>query len=224
MHLQTLTLHTRDLPAQRDFYAHVLGFALEEETPGHVTFRTGSSRLTFVQDAEAAGFSHLAWDVAPHRLEEAEGWLRARVSLLADGAGETRFPPGGRWNTTNLYFEDPDGNILEFLARHDFPGPAPTSAPFGTSDVLHLSEFGLVVPDVLAAVRDLGGRFGLFPFNDESATFTAVGGHDGMFIVVPEGRGWMPTGRPAVPAPFRAVFNDGTGKHTLERAPYEVLP
>lgn len=219
MHLHTLTLYTRDLAAQQEFYAHTLGFALEEETPGQVTFRTGASRLTFVADPEAAGFSHLAWDVSPQRLEEAGAWLRARVPLLADEAGETRFAPGERWNTTNLYFEDPDGNILEVLARHDFPGPASSPVPFGAADVLHLSEFGLVVPDVPAAVRDLGTRFGLFPFNGGGAGFTAVGGHDGMFIVVPQGRGWMPTGRPAVPAPFRATFRAGPHLHTLERAP-----
>ncbi|SMB90418.1 VOC family protein [Deinococcus hopiensis] len=222
MHLHALTLYTRDLAAQRDFYAHTLGFPVEAQTSGQVTFRTGSSLLSLVEDATASGFSHLAWDIPPGQVDEAQAWLSPRVRLLHDKTGEKRFLPGERWNTTNLYFEDPDGNILEFAARHHLlPLPA-VPGPFGPQEVRHLSEFGLVVPDVNAAVRDLASRFGLFPFNGQSETFTAVGSHEGMFIVVPEGRGWFPVGRPAVPAPFRVTFSGGPHHHRLARASKEV--
>ena len=94
---------------------------------------------------------------------------------------------------------------MEFIARHD--RPSDHVGPFAASHVLHLSEYGLVVDDVPDTVRWLGQAHGLFPFNGQSDTFTAVGSHDGMLIVVPAGRGWMPTGKPAVAAPFELVWN-----------------
>lgn len=69
------------------------------------------------------------------------------------------------------------------------------------------------VPD---AVQQFSGQFGLYPFNGQSDTFTAVGGHDGMLIVVPVGRGWFPVGRPAVSAPFRVKFEDESGVFELD--------
>ncbi|GHF34217.1 catechol 2,3-dioxygenase-like lactoylglutathione lyase family enzyme [Deinococcus metalli] len=207
MHLDHLTLHARDLGAQRDFYAGTLGLNLLEDTPQHVTVQVGASRVTFVHDPAHAAFSHFALDIPRTLVDGAQAWLGARVLLLADADGRTCFGPNARWNTTNVYFDDPAGNIVEFIARHDRPHDH--AGFFGPQHVLHLSEYGVVVRDVPAAVRRLGEERGIFPFNGQSDTFTAVGSHDGMLIVVPAGRGWMPDGRPAVPAPFTLAWDGG---------------
>lgn len=214
MHIETLTLPTRQLEAQRCFYTQALGLAPEHETPTSVTFRTGTTRLTWHKDDLHSGFSHLAWDIPSTQVEAAESWLGHRLKLLAAPGGQTRFPPGSNWNTTNLYFQDPDGNILEFVARHDLNGEAPL--PFGAHSLLRISEVGVVVPDVGATVHHLGTDFGLFPFNGGSNTFTALGSHEGMLIVVSEGRGWFPTGRPAVPAEFRLTWRNGGARQVLD--------
>lgn len=205
MHIDHLTLYARDLPALRDFYAGTLGLPVVDETTERVTFQTGSSSLTFGHDPAHTAFSHLAFDIPRTLVDGAQAWLGARVPLLADHDGRTRFGPDASWNTTNLYFADPAGNILELIARHGLPHDH--AGPFGPQHVLHLSEFGLVVDDVPDAVRWLGETRDLRPFNGQSDTFTAVGGHGGMLIVVPAGRGWMPTGQPAVPAPFALEWN-----------------
>lgn len=220
MHLEALTLPTRDLAAQRTFYADTLGFATRQETPHRLTVRLGSTRLTFWQEDSFDGFTHLACDIPRNRVDEAQDWLNSRVPLLADQEGLTCFPPCGNWNTTNLYFEDAAGNILEFIARHDLPHDS--AELFGPGSVLHVSELGVVVPDVPAAVWGLGRQFGLRPFNGVSDTFTAVGGHDGMLIVVPQGREWFPTRRPAVPVPFQVTFGDALGPSTLNQASLEA--
>lgn len=214
MHIETLILPTRQLEPQRRFYTQTLGLTPEHETPTSVTFRTGITRLTWQQDDLCSGFYHLAWDIPPAQVEAAERWLLARVKLLAAPGGQTRFPPGGNWNTTNLYFEDPAENILEFVARHDSADRA--AQPFGAHALLRLSEFGVVVPDVNAAVDVLGACFGLSRFNGGSDTFTPLGSHGGMLIVVREGRAWFPTGRPAVPAGFQLTWRNGGARQALD--------
>ncbi|MFC4639002.1 VOC family protein [Deinococcus hohokamensis] len=205
MHLRHLTLPTREFAAQRAFYTRTLGLSPCHEGPGTLSVQTGTSRLTLQHDDSTPGYLHLAWDIPAPQLDAAEAWLRARVPLLADEEGHTRFPPAEEWNTTSLYFEDPAGNILEFVARHDQRSPA--SGAFGPHSLRRLSELGLVVPDVARAAGQLEQHFGLRAFNGQSPTFTPVGGHDGMLIVVPEGRGWFPVRRPAVPAPFALNFD-----------------
>ncbi|WP_309570252.1 VOC family protein [Deinococcus sp.] len=218
MHIDHLTLRGRDLRAQRDFYAGTLGLPVVAETPERLTVQAGSSSLTFGHDPAHTAFSHLAFDIPRALVDGAQAWLEARVPLLADHDGRNRFGPNEQWNTTNLYFADPAGNILEFIARHDLPHDH--AGPFGPGHILHVSEFGLVVDDVPGAVRWLGDTHDLRPFNGRSDTFTAVGGHGGMLIVVPAGRGWMPTGQPAVPAPFALAWS---GIHSLTSATVPTL-
>ncbi|PNY82804.1 hypothetical protein CVO96_01700 [Deinococcus koreensis] len=217
--MRSLTLPTRNLAAQRTFYGQVLGLPVEIGETNSLSVHIGTSRLIFEQGDGADGFSHIAFDIPRTLLAQAEDWLRARVPLLADPQGRTVFGPTDSWNTTNLYFDDPPGNILEFIARHDQPHDG--SGPFGPRSLPHISELGVVVPDVPQAVVGLGQRFGLHAFNGQSETFTAVGGHDGMLIVVREGRGWFPVGRPAVPTPFELSFADGQGTRFLRHTDLE---
>jgi hypothetical protein len=49
------------------------------------------------------------------------------------------------------------------------------------------------VPDVPAAVAILQNAFGLPMFGTAAAEFTALGNHDGLLIVVRQGRPWFPT-------------------------------
>ncbi|UQN09467.1 VOC family protein [Deinococcus sp. QL22] len=207
MHIESLTLFTPDLDVQHAFYTGVLGLDTVTRTPDSVTFQAGRTFLTFRQQGDPGRFSHLAFDIPRHQMDGAETWLRARVPLLEDEEGTSRFPLSEGWNSESLYFEDAAGNLLEFIARHDVLNDH--AAPFGSGGVLHVSELGIVVPDVPAAVLDLERRFGLLTFHEQSGTFTPVGDHNGLLIVVREGRGWFPTGRPAAPAPFEITFNCG---------------
>lgn len=189
-----------------------LGFPLLAEDARQITFAAGSTRLTFVQDENFTGFYHVAFDIPRNCVAQARAWVQERVPLLSGEHGTDQFESKD-WNSTNLYFDDPAGNILEFMARHDLNHDADQF-----TGVLHVSELG-VVPDVLATAQNIGQRYDLHPFNGESDTFTAVGGHDGMLIVVKEGRGWFPVGRSAIPAPFRLVFTSATTEGVISHDP-----
>ncbi|GGM03301.1 VOC family protein [Deinococcus aerophilus] len=220
MHFETLTLWCADLHAQHAFYTQTLGLTTVQRMPGHVTFQAGRTRLTFRHAGEVQGFYHLAFDIPRNQMDSAEAWLRVRTPVLHDPQGKARFPRSGRWTSESVYFEDPAGNILEFVARHDFPSDR--AAAFSSTGLLHVSELGVVVPDVPATVRDLGQRFGLLPFNDCSDTFCAVGDHHGLLIVVREGRGWVPARRPATPAPFELTFSEADSRQVLRHSDLPV--
>jgi hypothetical protein len=49
------------------------------------------------------------------------------------------------------------------------------------------------VPDVPAAIDALQNAFGLPVFGTAAAEFTPLGDHDGLLIVVRQGRPWFPT-------------------------------
>lgn len=214
MHINSLTLFTTDLDAQHAFYTAMLDLTVVARTPDNVTFQAGRTLLTFRQHGDTGGFHHFAFDIPRNQVDEAETWLRQRVALLEDAAGTSRFPLSEGWNSESLYFEDPAGNILEFIARHDLPNDS--EAPFGPASVLHISELGIVVPDVAATVLGLERRFGLSPFNEQGQTFAPVGSQDGLLIVVQEGRGWFPAGQPAVAAPFGLTFTQGEQLQSLQ--------
>jgi catechol-2,3-dioxygenase len=90
------------------------------------------------------------------------------------------------------YFAGPDGILLELIARHDLLA-ASSSGRFSSADLLRISEIGLAVPDVPAAVAALQSAFGLPVFGTAAAEFTPLGDHDGLLIVVRQGRPWFPT-------------------------------
>ena len=219
MNIESLTLHTRVLAQQRAFYVDTLGLTVESEDEHALALRIGTTRLTFVQDESFGGFYHFAFSIPKNQFDAAYGWMEARIPLLTDEENQSAFELSSPWNSQGLYFDDADGNIAELIARHDLDNAS--GEPFGPQSLLCVSEIGLVVPDVPERVRELTRTYNLQPFDGVSDTFTAVGTHDGMFITVPEGRGWFPVGRPAVSAPFElsASTPDGELSYRQEATP-----
>jgi hypothetical protein len=65
---------------------------------------------------------------------------------------------------------------------------------------------GLPVSDVGAAVDFLRAELGLPHFSGDRERFSAVGDDRGLFILVPVGRDWLFTDRPAGDAPVRVTI------------------
>jgi catechol-2,3-dioxygenase len=154
----------------------------------------GSTRLRF--ERGPAVCSHFAVNVPPQRFEEAVAWARERVELVDD---DVPFPA---WRARSAYFFDPGGNIVELIARERAPGE---------ELFLEISEVGLPVADVGAAVEWLEGELGLPHFSGNRRDFSAVGDDRGLFIVVPVGRPWLFTEEPAPDAPLRVTIEPGRG-------------
>ncbi len=138
---------------------------------------------------------HLAFAVPENGIEAARDWLGERgvEPIPVDGDPVVAFPD---WNAHALYFHDPAGSILELIARHELPNAA-DPATFGPHSLLRVDEVGLPTTHVPALVAALRTRLGALPYGGGSPDFQAVGEAHGLAIVVREGRGWYPTGRPA---------------------------
>ena len=214
MLISELELVARDVPALHAFWAATLGLPVRVEDDDMVV-EAGTSRMRFRTRRDALpGVYHIAFNIPANRFAEARAWLAARVPLLVDanGAGEFAFP---NWNAHAMYFKDPDGNILELIARHGLANA--TDHQFGEQDFLAVSEIGLAVDDVATTVGELTRSLGV-PIYDGAGSdaFSAVGDEYGLFIVVAKGRIWYPdTGVPAAALPLRVTVETDAGRRVI---------
>jgi len=188
MRITGVELACPDPERLRSFYGRVLGLSVAGDGDA-LDVRVGWTSLRFhVEAVEPGTAHHVAFNISPNLLDEAVVWLGDRVDLMVTG-GEV-VHDFGSWNAHSVYFRDPAGNILEFIARHRL-APDDASA-FTPAAIRCVSEVGVPVPDVRAAIPPLRERFGCPLFDGGSATFAALGDDDGLIILVPVGREWYP--------------------------------
>ena len=180
--------------ATRRFYAVDLGLPVH----GHA-FRIGHTTLEFTAAGDFEPFHHFAFRVPRNRFAAARAWLGERTEILGDDEFEN-------WSAEACYFEDPAGNIVELIAHGDLPEEGP-DGPFAGSELIGVCELGLVGPDTKAMAAGLE-PLGIHLSDGTLETpgrLAFMGGRDGVLILCPEGRGWMPTGRPAEPHPVEVT-------------------
>lgn len=220
MRIVEARLTTRRLEEQKAFYGGVLGLPLVEDEGRLIAFGIGTSRLVFVRAEDGSEpLYHFAFDVPRNRLREAKAWLAERVDLLEqDGRDEFEIPS---WNATAAYFRDPAGNVAEFIARRNLRNDSGMS--FDPGVLLRVSEVGVVVEDVPAAVRGLERDLGLEVWNEPNEVFTTMGDEMGLLIVVKSGRPWFPTGEAAGPHPIVVVArSDREASHAPPNLGYRI--
>jgi catechol 2,3-dioxygenase-like lactoylglutathione lyase family enzyme len=187
--------------ATRRFYRDSLGLVVDS-----ARFRIGHTTLGFARVNGEEPFYHFALRVPRNRFTAAREWFGARTPLLADEeTGETTFR-FDNWNADACYGLDPAGNIVELIAHGDLPEEGP-GGPFAGAELLGVCELGVVGPDTraMANVLDPLGIHLSDGTLDEPGRLAFMGGRDGVLILCPEGRGWMPTDRPAEPHPVVAT-------------------
>jgi len=208
------------LDATRDFYAQALG--LDEPVPGVI--RIGETEVELIA-APGDPFYHFALLVPGDRFDAALRWAQSSVELLPDpDTGEPVFD-FSNWGALACYFLDPAGNIVELIA-HRGVGEQGATGDFDPAELLGFSELGLV-GDAPAMARDLRG-LGVELWDgtvDEPGRLAFVGEKARTLILCPEGRGWLPTDRPAEPHPVEVVLSgepEGTvslNGHRVRRVP-----
>lgn len=203
MHLHRLTLHSSEPERLLSFYRDRLGFGISDSSARHFTLRAGHSRLTF-RASERPAYYHFAFNIPGNQIREAQAWLEQRTALLRDGA--TTIIDFSNWNAEAVYFADPTGNIVEFIARRDLS--LNSSAPFDISAIEGVSEIGLPVKDVGKSFRRLQRATGIERYWGDDTHFCAAGDAHGLFIIVDrDSKTWYPTDRPARPFPLEASFS-----------------
>ena len=220
MHITELTLQNHNLAAQRDFYQNTLGLNILEHNTQRLSIQAGSTRLTFEQiPPDHAGIYHFAFNIPNNQFAAACEWLEANHAILhtADGDRAIHFS-----RSSAVYFHDAEGNILEFNARHTLDNTSET--PFSGCSILNISEIGIATEQVLDTVCEITEATGLKVRSGAgSETFTSVGDDKGMFIVVQQGRKWLPDLKHPAQALKTTITIAGLEHdHSLKGLPYEI--
>ena len=219
MNINWIELHTRDLQAQKEYYSQVLGFHTKMSRH-QLTIALGKSGLIFTQaDSNFDGAYHFAFNIPENQFSTAKEWIMSRQSLLRDVEGKDEFS-SQTWNSQSIYFKDPAGNVLEFIARHAMQNAA--SGIYNESQILNISEIGLPSEDVVSWANDLCKTLRISPYKQEpDENFTPVGDEDGLLILPLKGRIWMPdSGVPAKLLPVRVSLDVDGSKWEVRDYPY----
>jgi catechol 2,3-dioxygenase-like lactoylglutathione lyase family enzyme len=185
-------------------------------------FSVGESELGFTAGV-GEPFYHVALLVPGDRFDAALRWARMRVELLERNGTAVTFDFAA-WDALACYFLDPAGNIVELIAHRglDENGRA---GNFDATELVGVSEVGLVgEPGVLAEAL---ARLDLHVWDGQPGprSLAFVGERGRTLILCPEGRGWLPTRRPAQPFPVDAVMTGANedevtmGSHRIRRRP-----
>lgn len=180
------------LESMRAFYGGLLG--LPASVSGQsLGVRFGDTRITFTADPAAASpFYHFAFNIPENKIRLARDWQAERSPLLPipERNRAAGFPPDvvdySHWNAHSVFFLDPGGNVVEYIARHDLKNARP--GPFSSSDILYTSEIALIVDDVPATTAVVGHRLSLEGYRGSSADFAALGDEHGLVLVMRRGR------------------------------------
>lgn len=206
MRIRQLILHTLHPEKLMDFYGRVLHLPVREAR-GQLEVSCGDTRLIF-RPGDPEAYYHYAFNIPHGQIEEALQWLRSTdLPVLHEGRSPiTEFP---NWNARSLYFRDPAGNVLEFIARRDLQ--LKVVKPFSPRTAIRaVSEIGLPVQNVPAAAEAISKHTGIPPYWGTGPAFRALGDPEGLLILVAETeKTWYPTRVPARPFPVEVVTDEG---------------
>jgi hypothetical protein len=184
------------LAEMRAFYGKTLDLGILEERHDRLTIGAGETRLTFVQSSENVDgrppFYHFAFNIPENKIVQALEWQKARTPMLPipERNRAAGFPPEvvdySHWNAHSIFFLDPAGNVVEYIARHDLKNG--DTSPFSWADILYASEIGLIADDVPAMAKKLADAAGVMPYRGASDQFTAMGDEYGLLLVMKRGR------------------------------------
>ncbi|MCG8327317.1 MAG: hypothetical protein MI974_06505 [Chitinophagales bacterium] len=215
MHLKNLHLRTHKPEELWTFYTQVLGFEGKHMDNGvAILYNIGSSHLIFSTATDGSQpYYHFAFNIPYNQYEEALNWLKERVEVLKDENGNELIE-FTNWEAYAIYFFDPAGNILEFIARKDIPFHS--DEPFSIQSVLSISEIGIPVNDVPKVYEEIKSVSKIPPYKTGNATFFPTGNAEGLFILVNQSEKiWYPTQKKALSFPLYVEFEQEGTYHTM---------
>jgi hypothetical protein len=189
-HCELATAATLD--AMEAFYHGRLALRTERSA-GRLTVSAGDTRITFVEDRRAANpFYHFAFNIPENKIVAAREWQLQRSPLIPiPDRNRARDLPSdivdySHWNAHSIFFLDPGGNVVEYIARHDLKNAA--AGPFTSRDILGVTEIALIVDDVPGTVAKLRPALALQQYRGSSDDFAALGDEEGLVLVMRRGR------------------------------------
>jgi len=196
MQILEVIMMSDDLKKTEEFYSGKLGLVSINKKPSAISFLAGRSILTFRHSKDLKPIYHFAFNIPNNKLNEAMTWASIKFNLL--NIENNDFVADFKaWNATSFYFFDNNGNILEFIARHDLNNKS--DEPFSGSSVICVSEIGIVTDDVTELVNRLITNYEIPIYSKQPLqnNFAALGDDNGLLILSSVNRHWYPTDCPA---------------------------
>ncbi|CAM3534153.1 VOC family protein [Flavobacterium chungbukense] len=196
MKLEQIQIQTNNILKTTAFYQDVLELPIIEKSENSVCIQAGNSVLKFVENTNFNSIYHFAFNIPENKLEEAIEWCKNKVDVIVieDQNVIANFE---NWNAHAVYFYDNNGNLLEFIARHDLNNSQ--TAAFNSKSILNISEIGIVNENPLELGNQLIAKHNLnfFSKNENTEAFAAIGDDEGLLIMVRPNRNWYPTQTPS---------------------------
>ena len=144
MNIEHVVMFASNFEETKHFYTKQLEIPLITEETKAFTLLFGETTVTFEKaPKDEQPFYHFALNVPANQFDEAKKWAKERVELLLeDSEDEVYFQT---INAKSLYFEDPAGNIVEFICRLSHSDES--KKPFSASSLTKMPEMSIVVPD-----------------------------------------------------------------------------
>jgi len=189
MKIREIILFTNLLNEQRSFYSDILELEIISSDNESFSVKAGASVITFkAASGDDNPQYHFAFNIPENQLAATKEWALKRFELITlDGEDEFNFES---WNAHSVYFYDPAGNIVEFIARHNLRNRSDEA--FSGKSILSVSEIGLPVKNVKEFFDKISSELKIPLFSGDEKNFAAMGDDEGLFIIVPEDRRWFP--------------------------------
>ena len=160
------------------------------------------------------------------KIEQAIIFLEKKGIELLKREGEKIIYFGTKENHTGraIYFFDEDGNIAEFIERESLNFE--NEDKFSIKQIIKINEIGISVDDPMEVSRKLINLFKihLIDLHHLNDAFCWVGDFNGVFIVVKNGRNWLPTKLGAKPNDFEVEFESSKEAYKMEFKNGKFIP
>jgi catechol-2,3-dioxygenase len=218
MELRKLKLYSKDITAQYNFYKNVLGFDTIFFEDNKLSIAAGSTQLILEEDPRSNFIYHFAFLIPNQKIEQAIVFLENKGIELLKREGEKIIYFGTKEKHTGraIYFYDEDGNIAEFIERESLNFESEDN--FNIQQVLKINEIGMPVDDPMEVSRQLINQFKiqLIDLHHLNDSFCWIGDYNGVFIVVKNGRNWLPTQLAAQSNDFEVEFESSGEVYVME--------
>ncbi len=201
MNIKKLNLYSNKIEELYKFYTETIGLRGNLSETEFVLKTANNSEVIFNKTSDPS-YYHFAFNIPTNKVYEAHKWLEDRVDTLPEPESGNKIIHFVDWNAHAVYFRDPAGNIVEFIARHDLDNTS--TDHFSVRDILSISEIGVPSNNVLESFEKLHDQLWLQRYSGDFEKFCAVGDETGLIILTETERNWYPTDTKSEKFPFEA--------------------
>lgn len=187
-----LDCNQSQLSSQAYFWTNIMGFELAASSNTGFSVKTGQSTLTFRRDQNGYGGNYqFTFEIPENQIENARTWILKRSSVVQDASTGAEIQHKSKQNAHSLFFRDPAGNLVEFIARHNLKNAR--EGEFQKEMILGISNATVVTRNVKDCGDTLFNQFQLPGIQGSSNSVKLCGGQEGTITLHVPYRAYYPT-------------------------------